>query len=144
MGGEPSGECLICYDDITAETYAEYKATADGPWLPALICANCIQVLLDTLYNKWVNDLKCTKCAAEQRRMLARGPPVNVYDAHALPAENDNHGEIAALWFAARGDVSPKLKDSLEGQARLDFWNEQKQFQIVDDKEATETEPPAQ
>merc|ERR1711916_411925 len=90
-------------------------------------------------YQKYVDDLAKTTCAAEQRRLLADGPPVNIYEPHGMPCvcgTCEGRLEVAALWYASKGDVSPQLEGALTGKARMAFWEEQKKFRIQDEDDA--------
>jgi hypothetical protein len=53
----PEGkDCMVCYDELSAETYAEYRVSKldegctqeagapQGAWLPSNACSNCIEV----------------------------------------------------------------------------------------------------
>ncbi|KNC47271.1 uncharacterized protein AMSG_03701 [Thecamonas trahens ATCC 50062] len=132
-------ECQICFDDIDESSYVEYKCAGgvDGPWQVATICATCTEYLRTSQYNKYVSDLAKTKCAAEQRRLLEAGPPINLFEPHGLPCGcggcDGPRAEVALLWYAGEGDKDPKLEGSLVGEARQAWWNEQKKFRIVDE-----------
>ena len=123
----------------------EYQASApDGPWLPSKYCRTCVTHLLNTQWGKYVDQLKKVTCKAEQKRLLGRGPPINLRDRIALPCpgpdgeEDDDDHEVQALWFADGGDQSPKLKGSLVGEARQAFWDEQLEFEFEGDKDEDE------
>lgn len=60
-------------------------------------------------------SLSCCGHQAEQRRLLARGPPINISDAKALPCPDN--GEVHSLWYMSDGqDHSAKLEGSLTGE----------------------------
>lgn len=112
--------CQCCWDDITEQNYVEYKSSENGSWMPSGFCQMCIGELIKTQFEGYVNALKSTKCKAEQRRLLERGPPVNVFDAKALPCADNNNGEVHALWFMSDGqEHSAKLDGSLTGEVGL-------------------------
>lgn len=115
-------------EDLSIEegTYAEYQGVADGPWLSAGCCKACIVTMRDRQFTDFVHGLQNATCAAQHRRMLANGPPINVREVTTLPCPDD--GEIVGLWFCDEGDTSPQLKGSLTGEARLEWWEEQKKF----------------
>ena len=71
------------------------------------------------------------------RRLLAKGPPIYLSDAHALPlADEQNDTHVSKLWFAGDDtEQSAKLKGALEGEARDALWTELKKFLIEEGKE---------
>ncbi len=128
--------CASCWDDVTSDNYVEYKAEESGPWLASQFCATCIEILLDNQWEKYKTSLSTTNCKAEQRRLLERGPPVNISDKNALPCPAGPHAEVFKLWYMSDGEEhSAKLKGSLIGEERQKYWDEQKSFYIVDEKD---------
>ena len=158
---------------------------ADAPWKPALICTECIGELIATQYKTYTHTLAHPSCAAEQRRLLEAGPPVNVSVRPAMPnlachapyavltsygatgccccwwrvlvamcwwsysrqdrvaLKCDAHGEekvnceVQRLWYKSDGkEHSPQLEGALTGQARLDYWAEQRAFIAKEGAEA--------
>jgi hypothetical protein len=105
----------------------------DTGWLPSGFCIHCIKHLLSTQWDTYVNTLCKTTCKAEQRRMLTRGPPINLSDKTALPCPDDE--EVYALWYMSSPDEeqSAKLTGSLVGKEREEYWNSQRQFYISDE-----------
>merc|ERR1711991_182826 len=137
--GTPAGDCMICFEELDERNYVEYKCTEDGAWKAASLCEFCVEYLKGSQYKKYVDDLAKTTCAAEQRRLLADGPPVNIYEPHGMPCvcgTCEGRLEVAALWYASKGDVSPQLEGALTGEARMAFWEEQKKFRIQDEDDA--------
>lgn len=131
--------CASCWDDLGKETYVEYKADSAGAWLPSGFCQDCIGMLLKSQWTKYKESLSTTTCKAEQRRLLDRGPPVNLSDKNALPCPTGAHAEVYMLWYMSDGEEhSAKLEGSLEGEERERYWNEQKAFYIIDEKEDEE------
>eukprot|EP00920_Eleutheroschizon_duboscqi_P005245 GHVT01012084.1.p1 GENE.GHVT01012084.1~~GHVT01012084.1.p1 ORF type:complete len:118 (-),score=18.89 GHVT01012084.1:638-991(-) len=90
----------------------------------------CLSELQQSQFYRYCELLAKTNCAREQRALLLAGPPVNLHDPNAFPeAGND---EIVGLWICKdQSWHSPKLLGSLEGEARLEFWEAQKQFRII-------------
>lgn len=126
-------ECMICYDDIDLDSFAEFKTHESSAWYPSLFCSNCINILLDSQFNKYVSDLSKVTCAREQRALLERGPPINIHDKSGFP-ESDGK-EIHSLWYSCDNSIhSAKLKDSFIGEERQRWWDEQKKFVIKDEK----------
>eukprot|EP01038_Epipyxis_sp_PR26KG_P012639 gene12639-16947_t len=128
--------CLSCWDDIESSNYVEYKETECAEWSPSGFCINCVNHLISAQWDIYKNSLAKTTCKAEQRRLLEKGPPINLSDATALPSPNSPNGEIFMLWFMNDNlEHSPKLEGSLVDEEREAFWQEQKQFYISDEVE---------
>jgi hypothetical protein len=51
---------------------------AGTPWRPSVYCQVCIQRLLGRQWDDYTNAVNTSTCAAEIRRLLARGPPINL------------------------------------------------------------------
>eukprot|EP00389_Voromonas_pontica_P008495 GDKH01012885.1.p1 GENE.GDKH01012885.1~~GDKH01012885.1.p1 ORF type:complete len:217 (+),score=26.56 GDKH01012885.1:1-651(+) len=130
----PEGmECLVCFDDISDENYVEYRTNAQSPWFAGKFCESCLGRLMDSQFEKYTSDLAKTTCAREQRALLARGPPINVWDPNAFPEAGQE--EVFALWFSSdKAEHPAKLKGCLEGDERLKWWEDQKRFIIKDEK----------
>jgi hypothetical protein len=94
----PEGwECLVTYEDITAENYVEYQGYPSLRWRPARMEQSVVEQLLQTQFHTYIERVKKTDCQAELKRLLASGPPIFVSDAQGLPladkeAEGDNGG----------------------------------------------------
>lgn len=128
---------MCCWDDLAAETYVEYRSAADAPWQPSGYCQNCIEQVQKTQWSTYKTSLEKTTCKAEQRRLLARGPPINISDAKALPCADN--GEVHSLWYMTDGaEHSAKLEGSLTGEERQKYWDEQEAFYIKDEPEEEE------
>jgi hypothetical protein len=70
--------------------------------------------------------------------MLNAGPPINLKDKHMFPSPDGEDKEICALWYAdvtGGREVDPKLEGSLVGEERLSWWEEQKKFRIIEEKD---------
>ena len=49
-----------------------------GKWLPCHFCLTCTEYLLQTQWKKYTDGLAKATCKAEQRRLLDKGPPINI------------------------------------------------------------------
>lgn len=106
---------MSCWDDVTPESYVEYKSSAESEWKPSGFCQTCINFLLNSQWDIYTSALAKSTCKAEQRRLLQHGPPINIKDAKAL--ECPDGGEVFSLWFMSDGlEHSAKLKGSLVGE----------------------------
>lgn len=132
--------CACCWDDISMENYVEYQGSAESSWLASGFCQMCIEQLLSTQYEAYTNGLAKSTCKAEQRRMLARGPPINLSDKNALPlGDDDSNAEVYMLWYSSDKQThSAKLVGSLEGEERRKYWEEQKLLYIDEGDEGDE------
>lgn len=124
---EAGDECASCYEEFDNSNTVEYQNRPDGNWIKSPYCSECIQYLLDTGWAKYMTDVKKADCKASLRRALQEGPPVNLRD-NVFKRENENDtGEIYQLKYS--GTIqSAKLKDSLEGESRNEWWTEWKQI----------------
>ncbi|GFE55557.1 hypothetical protein BaOVIS_029610 [Babesia ovis] len=126
--------CLVCFEDLTRENAVGYKVDKDAEWALATFCIDCIKYLLKTQYEKYINALRTTTCAKEQRSLLERGPPINVSDRLGFPlAEKE---EVYELFDVGESKVmSAKLEGSLVGEEREQLWKELSQFRFKGDNE---------
>jgi hypothetical protein len=136
----PSGfECACCMEDISAANYVEYlpfpsEEEANPTWLRSVFCQSCVEYLVQTQFQNFKDAWQKTTCKAEQRRLVIRGPPVNLRDDKALPCPGKV--EINLLWFSSDGqERSAKLNDSYEGEEREKYWNELRSFYAEDEPE---------
>jgi hypothetical protein len=84
----PSGDCLVCYEELTDDTYAEYRVSAASPWLPAKFCTDCIQTVLDTKFDAYINGVANSTCEAELKRYMIKGPPIYIEDPTGFPVQD--------------------------------------------------------
>lgn len=124
--GTPSSgsTCACCWDDLSPENYVEYlpyphEENNNSPaWTPSKFCQTCIEHLIRTQFSLWTESLAKSTCLAEQRRLLRKGPPINLRDDKALPCPDN--GEVDKLWYMSDGHIhSAKLEGSYEGEVRL-------------------------
>jgi hypothetical protein len=117
--------CACCWDDLTSENYVEYlpfsssDENGSSKWLPSGFCESCIGHLQRTQFSLWTESLAKSTCLAEQRRLLRRGPPINLRDDKALPCPDN--GEVSKLWFMStpNEEKSAKLEGSLVGEVSV-------------------------
>ena len=126
--------CACCWDDIDSSNYVEYKSSETSGWFSSHYCSMCIDHLLKSQWHVYVNALEKTTCKAEQRRLLSKGPTINIKDQKALPCPDD--GEVYILWYLSDNqEHSAKLEGSLIGDERQKYWDEQSAFYIADEKD---------
>ncbi|KAJ1614123.1 hypothetical protein OJ252_814 [Cryptosporidium canis] len=120
-------ECLICFSDLDETNSVDYKTSQDSEWFRALFCADCIESLKKTQYNRYCDSVVNTKCLREQKSLLRRGPPINIYDKHGFPECGED--EVFMLCKSeTKEPISPKLQGSLTGDERTKYWDHLKQF----------------
>jgi hypothetical protein len=81
----PAGECVVCYEDLTADNYVEYRVGPTAPWLPAKFCQECLQTVLDTKFEAYMTGVASSTCEAELRRYMLKGPPIYIEDPTGFP-----------------------------------------------------------
>ena len=132
----PEIPCLICFEDIDSSSFVEFQASDGDRWRGALFCWGCIQSLQRSQFSTYKTQLANSTCAKETKQLLARGPPINLRDAHGFPGTEGS--EVHSLRLFSTGEVLPaKLVDSLEGDERLAFWETLREFTIVGEAEYT-------
>lgn len=126
-------ECKSCMEDMGMSNYVEYR-TATGPWLPSLFCETCIKFMLSSQWEKYVESLGKASCAAERRRLVARGPPATIRDRIGLEVPD---GEtVADLWYASDKEIhSAALEGALVGDELKKWWEEIQAFKFDDEEE---------
>lgn len=116
----------------------EYQSFPSLQWQPAKFEESTIEQCLNTQFHTFCETVKTTDCQATLKRLLTEGPPIYIYDKHALPLHDpirDTH--ICKLWFQRDNvETSAKLDGALEGDERQKLWDELKAFIVVDGKEA--------
>lgn len=127
--------CLVCYEDLDLENAVSYQAKADGPWDISKFCLDCIKRLIETQYMRYINSVRNSTCAREQRALLDRGPPVNVSDRLGFPMAEEN--EVHMLYdCGAKKYLSPRLHGTPETpEERQRVWDELLMFRIKGDAE---------
>lgn len=112
----PGSTCLCCFEDLTTENYVEYQPYTDKTsWSPSAYCQSCVEYLLSTQFKLFQDNWAKTTCKAEQRRLITRGPPVNLRDDKALPCPDNT--EVHLLWYSSDNTVKiAKLTGSFEGE----------------------------
>jgi hypothetical protein len=119
--------CMCCWDDISSANYVEYRPASGSAWLASGYCQTCIEELIRTQWQVYVSGIEKSTCRAEMKRLLGRGPPINLRDSKALACPDE--GEVHELWYTSDNQIhSAKLLGSLEGEERDKFWKEKLEF----------------
>lgn len=121
----PDATCMCCFDQITADNYAEYQAAENSPWLPSKYCTMCIEIMLKSNWKIFRKSIEEDDCLRSKRRLLIKGPPINLYEPCGFPCPDD--GEVFMFWHMSDNqEHSAKLEGSFTGQERQDYWELQK------------------
>eukprot|EP01055_Gregarina_sp_Pseudo9_P002765 Gregarina_sp_Pseudo_9__2764@NODE_2_length_7458_cov_33_430786_g1_i0_p8_GENE_NODE_2_length_7458_cov_33_430786_g1_i0NODE_2_length_7458_cov_33_430786_g1_i0_p8_ORF_typecomplete_len135_score15_53zfRING_2/PF13639_6/0_042Destabilase/PF05497_12/0_024zfC3HC4_2/PF13923_6/0_38zfC3HC4/PF00097_25/0_3zfRING_5/PF14634_6/7_9zfRING_5/PF14634_6/80zfRING_5/PF14634_6/3_5e03Cys_rich_CPXG/PF14255_6/4_NODE_2_length_7458_cov_33_430786_g1_i034583862 len=126
--------CKICWEDLEDEVKVQFtidRVVDDNTeWKDCLFCYDCIQLLLQSQFEKFMNDAINADCEKVIQRLVQRGPPVWVHDPNGFPDTGDE--EIPWMRRCHNGQVfSGKLKGAKEGEERGALWAELKQFIVV-------------
>jgi hypothetical protein len=160
-GTPPDGwECLATMDEITtadgnygtsecvrcliapvsfsnkSNNIVEYQSFPSLQWQPAKFEESTIEELLNHQFHNYLEKVKTTDCQAELRRLLKTGPPIYIFDKHALPLYSDDDTHVCKLWFQRDNiETSAKLDGAVEGEEREKLWEELRSFIILQGKE---------
>lgn len=117
-------DCLCCWAvELDDETTVFYKDTDNSEWKVGGYCIDCTNHLLNTQWQTYSDGVKKADCRKSLRDSLENGPPINLRD-RAFPCQNESK-EVYSL--KNNGEVlNPKLKDSLEGDERTQWWDHYK------------------
>ena len=117
-------DCLCCWAvELDDETTVFYKESDTSEWKKGGYCIDCTKYLLDTQWQTYSDGVKKADCRKSLRDSLENGPPINLRD-RAFPCEN-NTKEVFEL-KNNNENISPKLKGSLEGKERQEWWEHYK------------------
>ena len=121
----PQGlECLITFEDIDGENYCEYQTAPSMLWHPAKASFDAIEYLRTTQFQRYMDRVQSTDCAAEMSRLLTKGPPIYVDESNCLPLP---YGETHVFRFwrmRDNTDVSAVLQGALHGDERQALWDQ--------------------
>eukprot|EP01070_Trichotokara_eunicae_P005313 Trichotokara_eunicae@DN4447_c0_g1_i1.p1 len=126
--------CLVCFEDIVPSNAAAYKVKST--WHPATFCLECIEILRNSQFDKYCDDLARTDCERTRRQLIAMGPPVNVRDRFAFPEAPEADGVDGLFDFNIGGERNAKCKNAVVGVAHTELWEYQKS--IVEAMESTD------
>ena len=121
---------------MLSTTPVEYQGYPSGKWKPCLYERCVVEQMLKEQFGQYVERVRTTDCQAELKRLLAKGPPIYLSDAHALSLEEEGDEYVSRLWFAdGNVEQSAQLEGALVGAEREALWEELKSFVIVQGKE---------
>lgn len=103
-------ECVSCLEDIDD---VKYRDGPNSDWQPSPYCINCLNHMLSTQWDRYVNTIKTETCKKTLRNMIKLGPPTNLRDPISLPCNNDN-GEVYQIYHN-NIIINAKLNGSYEG-----------------------------
>lgn len=79
-------ECVSCLDPISDRI--EYQDVENGEWKSCNYCKDCIEIMKQTQFLSYVNQVKSETCKKSLRRLLVLGPPVKIREPVVLPSNN--------------------------------------------------------
>lgn len=129
----PNKDCLACMEPVELSNLCDYKTSGGGDWHNGGYCCDCTQMLLDTQYAKFMEQIELAAagskdaCKKAIRTMITKGSPVFLSDSHAYPCGEGEH--VAALWFGSdSSEHSSRLKGSLDPDEHKKQWDFYKEF----------------
>lgn len=121
-------ECVVCMENITEENWALYSDEAEAKtWKPSPVCKDCIKLMLDHEFEKFVKEVRETDCKATLRRLCEIGPPINLRDPKGAAFICDNEQKEVKHFYHSNSVQSAKLTGSFVGAQREELWEEIRQ-----------------
>ena len=81
-------ECSCCFGDI--EEIIKYRDKKDGEWKECIYCKDCIEYMLETQFNNYVEKIKSETCKVALERLIKMGPPLKFTDPTVV-CDNDKN-----------------------------------------------------
>lgn len=125
--------CKAFYIDIDRDCYVEYQ-TSDGLWHPSPYCDEAVLHLLETGFQKYIDDIDKATCKSGLKRVIENGPPLYLND-QAFEVDEGLH--IQKVWFFREdNEMDAKYKDAPEGEARTQMMEDhQKLLETLPDED---------
>lgn len=110
-------ECVSCFDEITY--MLEYRDKENSGWKVCKYCKDCIQIMKETQFLNYVNQIKVETCKKSLKRLLELGPPTKVREILTLPCENEKQ----EVWeFRLNEEVfSSKLENVYQDEQMVEY-----------------------
>lgn len=134
-------ECIICCDDLDEHTLLQYRKNNSDTWFNTNVCSNCVLYMKDTQFSNYVEKVKMTDCKKELKQLLDKGPPIwtsdpNIFDQVnyepdqiELEGQGQQEQQEHVVELKYNGVImSAKLTGALEGNERLELWNNLKKM----------------
>ena len=99
--------CKVCFEDIDDNSIVKYRLSEIDDFKILVYCHECLQLLMDTQWNKYVANLKTVDCEKSLLSLINDGPPINFRDTFI-----ENNKEIYDFYYNNKIHSS-KLKGSL-------------------------------
>ena len=115
-------DCKCCLSEINSNNYVLYKDNIESEYKSSFFCSDCVSILVETGWNTYISNVNNADCAAALKRLIEKGPPINLRDDYGVPCDNENN-EVVIFYFGD-GIKSAKLNGSLVGDERLIWWGE--------------------
>lgn len=122
----------MCFEDI--EILVQYRLSTIDNFKDFVYCINCLTLLMNSLWEKYVDNLKKADCEKSLLSVIQDGPPTNFRDAYI-----ENNKEIYDFYYNDESH-SAKLRGSLNIDQRnelhlklVDVFKKSKNGNSVDD-----------
>lgn len=81
-------ECACCFCDI--DDVLKYRDEKDGKWKDCIYCKDCVEYMIETQFNDYVERIKNETCKVSLERLLEMGPPLKFRDPKVI-CNNDKN-----------------------------------------------------
>lgn len=108
--------CKVCFEDLTNDINVMYKLSITDEFKDFDYCSICLDELINSQWNKFVNELKKVDCEEVLNRLIILGPPINFRD-HSI----EDNKEIHEFYFNNQIH-SAKLKNSFNKENNEKLW----------------------
>jgi hypothetical protein len=109
--------CKMCFEDITELLNVKYKLSEIDEFKNFVYCSECLELLIDNQWEKYVTNLKKVDCEKSLLSLVNDGPPMNFRDTHI-----EDNKEIYEFYYNDK-IYSAKLKGSLDENERKELHN---------------------
>jgi hypothetical protein len=114
--------CKAYYIDIDRDSYVEYQ-TSDELWHPSPYCDDVVLHLLETGFEKYIEDIDKSTCKSGLKRIIKNGPPLYLDDGAFEISEEGLY--IQKVWFLFTDkEIDAKYKGAPEGEGRIKMMKE--------------------
>ncbi len=107
--------CKFCFEDIIEESKVQYRLSNVEDFKDFVYCLDCLNLLINTQWDKYVSGLKKADCEKSLLALIACGPPINFRDTYI-----EENKEIYEFYYNNKIH-SAKLKSSLSAEERYEL-----------------------
>ena len=104
--------CKLCFNELTTDTVVMYRLTENTNYKIFSYCIECLNILKETQWSKYIHDLKNADCEKSFIALIKSKPPTHFRDSCI-----EDNKEIYD--FLYKGEIySAKLKGALKEEKR--------------------------